>query len=122
MSTARVSRRLREQVLKDAGGRCGYCQASEEITGTPLDVEHIVPESLGGSSRRENLWVACSQCNVFKSNRIAWEDGGALIEGRSETGRASVVALRLNRVLLVRARKRWIAVGWHPPQDSDVAT
>ena len=45
MSATRVGQRLRDQVLHDAGGRCGYCRLSQEITGTPLEVEHIVPQA-----------------------------------------------------------------------------
>lgn len=141
MSTTRVGQRLRAQVLADAGGRCGYCQTSEEITGAPLEIEHLTPEALGGSTRRDNLWSACRQCNALKGDRVtaidletatlvplfnprqqvwaehfAWVEDGARISGRTPTGRATVEALALNRPLLVRARQRWISVGWHPPQ------
>lgn len=142
MSTARIGRRLRAQVLADSGGRCGYCQSSEEITGAPLEVEHLMPEAMGGPTRRDNLWAACRQCNALKGDRIEaidsatgvlasifnprhqeWtehfariEDGARVI-GRTPVGRATVTALALNRLLLVRARQRWIAVGWHPPVE-----
>lgn len=35
-----------------------------------LEVEHIIPESLGGETARSNLWLACHRYNQFKSNRI----------------------------------------------------
>jgi hypothetical protein len=38
-----------------------------------------------------------------------------MIEGLPPTGRATVAALVLNRPILVRARRIWNAVGWHPP-------
>ncbi len=148
MSKARVGKRLRALVFADAAGRCGYCQSSEDITGTALEIEHLVPEVRGGPTIRENLWAACRQCNVLKSDRMhaadpltgeevplfnprrdawalhfGWEDNGLRIAGRSPTGRATVVALALNRALLTRARARWIAAGWHPPiglQDPEV--
>ncbi len=144
MSKARIGRRLRVQVLEDADARCGYCRSSEEITGAPLEIEHVMPEALGGPTRRDNLWPACRQCNVLKSDRIeahdpatgllvtlfnprqqawrdhfAWIDAGARISGRTPTGRATVAALKLNRPLLVRARLRWIAAGWHPPDSPE---
>jgi len=131
---------LREQVLADAGGRCGYCRSSEEITGAPLEIEHLTPEALGGLTRRDNLWPACRQCNALKGDRVAgrdpetgasellfdprsqawldhfvWIEGGAQVAGRTPTGRATVEVLDLNRPLLVRARLRWISAGWHPP-------
>ena len=143
MSAARVGRRLRAQVLADAGGRCGYCRSSEEITGAPLEIEHVMPAVLGGLTRRDNLWAACRQCNALKSDWIeaidpttgalvplfnprqqvwaehfGWVEAGAHIAGRTPTGRATVAALALNRPLLVRARRRWIAAGWHPPEES----
>jgi len=127
-------------VLADAGGRCGYCQSSEEITGIPLEIEHLMPEALGGPTRRDNLWPACRQCNALKGARVAgldpetrvsaplfnprrqawaehfaWVKGGAHVVGQTPTGRATVEALGLNRPLLVRARLRWISAGWHPP-------
>lgn len=143
MSAAHIGRRLRAQVLADAGGRCGYCHSSEEITGTPLDIEHVLPEALGGATHRANLWAACRQCNAIKGDHVTaldpltgslaaifnpreqlwvehfvWVDGGARISGRTPTGRATVTALALNRPLLVRARQRWIGVGWHPPDEA----
>ena len=146
MSTTRVGSRLRAQVLEDAGGRCGYCRSSEEITGAPLEIEHVVPKALGGPTRRDNLWAALRQCNTLKSDRIeavdpatgrvvpffnprrqVWAEhfarieGGARIAGQTPTGRATVAALDLNRLLLVQARQRWIAVGWHPPDELSIA-
>ncbi len=143
MSVTRVGQRLRAQVLTDAGGRCGYCRSSEEIMGAPLEIEHVVPEALGGPTRRDNLWAACRQCNALKGDRMrasdpvsgetvplfdprrqAWEDhfawveDGARIAGQTPTGRATVDALGLNRSLLVRARQRWVSAGWHPPGGS----
>jgi len=48
---------------------CGYCQSSEARLGMPLETEHIIPESAGGQTIVENLWLACHRCNQFKSNR-----------------------------------------------------
>jgi 5-methylcytosine-specific restriction endonuclease McrA len=70
VSRASISRRLRTQVLADAGGRCGYCRSSEEITGAPLEIEHLVPEARGGPTRRSKLWAACRHCNALKSDHI----------------------------------------------------
>jgi len=143
MSVTRVGQRLRTQVLVDAGGRCGYCRSSEEIMGAPLEIEHVVPEALGGPTRRDNLWAACRQCNALKGDRtqaddpvtdavvplfnprrqvwrehFSWSDDGAHIVGQTAERRATVQALGLNRPLLVRARQRWVAAGWHPPAES----
>jgi hypothetical protein len=34
----------------------------------PLEVEHIIPKSRGGSNRVSNLTIACTNCNQKKSN------------------------------------------------------
>jgi hypothetical protein len=51
------------------------------------------------------------------SAHFAWQADGLLIAGLTPTGQATVMALRLNRPLLVHARRRWISAGWHPPDD-----
>lgn len=74
MSAARVGVRLRAQVLADAGRRCGYCRVSEEITGAPLEIDHLLPEVAGGPTWRDNLWAACRQCNAFKGRQMQARD------------------------------------------------
>jgi len=136
-----ISTKLRLQIEQDAGHRCGYCLSDETLTGIPLSVEHILPEALGGETRRDNLWLACRPCNEYKGTKIHakdpkqgkkvplfdprnhnwhehfyWSEDGCYIVGKTTTGRATVIALRLNRDLLVKARKRWVLVGWHPPE------
>jgi 5-methylcytosine-specific restriction endonuclease McrA len=34
-----------------------------------MDVEHIIPEVLGGLTKEDNLWLACSLCNSHKGDR-----------------------------------------------------
>ncbi len=112
--------------------------------GAPLEIKHMFPEALGGSTRRDNLWAACRQCNALKGDRtqtwdpvtdavapifnprrqvwsehFSWSDDGAHIVGRTAEGRATILALDLNRSLLVRARQRWVVAGWHLPVASD---
>jgi hypothetical protein len=142
MTSTYVSRKLRERVAEQARHRCGYCLTSEQITGLSLEVDHLIPQILGGPTIEENLWLACSACNAFKGYRISaldpesgqtvrlfnpreqswaehflWMDSGVRIAGRTAIGRATVNALHLNRLLLVRARQSWIKAGWHPPPD-----
>ena len=142
MSRTYVSKALREQVRAAARYRCGYCQTAEAIVGTPMEVDHIIPELLGGLTEEENLWLACSLCNQHKGSRIAapdpltgervhlfdprrqdwrqhfaWSTEQDHIVARTAIGRATLVALNLNRSSLVSARRAWTAVGWHPPGD-----
>ncbi len=133
---------LRQQVIQTANYRCEYCRTSSKLTGTPLVMEHILPRSLGGSDERDNLAAACYRCNEFKGAKtealdpetgqvvplfnpridvwqahFAWGNGGTHLIGITPTGRASVVALRLNNDNIVAARALWIESAWHPPGD-----
>jgi 5-methylcytosine-specific restriction endonuclease McrA len=142
MSRTRLPRALRERVADRARHRCGYCLTAEAIVGTPMEVDHIIPEALGGTSDEDNLWLACSLCNDHKNDRIvaldaetgelvrlfdprrdawsehfAWTQEGDRVVGLTAKGRATVTALNLNRPSLVKARQLWVSVGWHPPKD-----
>jgi len=127
-------------VAQSADYRCAYCQISERIVGPLLEIDHIIPQSKGGSSEESNLTLACPLCNGHKSKRteaidpqtgyttplfnprqeywsdhFTWNDGGAIIEGKTAIGRATVLALDLNHPDVVAARRLWASVGWHPP-------
>ena len=56
---------LREYLLEKWGRRCAYCQK----TGVPLQIEHLVPRTRGGSNRVSNLVLACAPCNVKKGTQ-----------------------------------------------------
>jgi hypothetical protein len=142
MSRSYISKALRDVVAQQARYRCGYCLTQEAVVGTPMEVDHIIPESLGGLTEETNLWLACSLCNNHKGDRIAaldpetgevvrlfdprrqvwrehftWSMEGDRMIGRTPTGRATIIALNVNRPSLVRARQAWVSVGWHPPDD-----
>lgn len=110
--------------------------------GVPLTIDHIIPVAAGGPTIRDNLWLACRPCNEFKAARTHTEDpetGEAVplfnprtqdwhahftwnadqteVVGLTAIGRATVATLQLNRPMLVRARRRWILAGWHPPSE-----
>ena len=48
MSQAYVSKELRDRVAAQARYRCGYCLTAQAIVGTPMEIDHLLPESLGG--------------------------------------------------------------------------
>lgn len=62
---------VREYLLEKWGRKCAYCGAKN----IPLEIEHIVPKSRGGSNRVSNLALACVACNREKGNRTAAEFG-----------------------------------------------
>jgi len=105
-------------------------------------MEHILPRSQGGSDDRRNLAASCYRCNEFKGaktdavdpetgqfaplfnprtqtwvGQFAWVNGSTQMIGVTPTGRATVIALRLNNENVVEARSIWIELGWHPPAD-----
>lgn len=55
MSDFRVSPELRKRIALEGKYRCGYCLTSELLTGTALELDHILPRSLGGSTEESNL-------------------------------------------------------------------
>ncbi len=55
---------IREYLLEKWGRQCAYCDAQN----VPLQVDHIVPRSHGGSDRVSNLTLACQPCNIKKGN------------------------------------------------------
>ena len=56
---------LWEYLLEKFGRKCFYCGAKN----TPLEKEHILPKSKGGTNRASNLTLACKPCNIEKGNR-----------------------------------------------------
>lgn len=137
-----IPKALREKVAATARHRCGYCLTPQSFTAMPMNIEHIIPLAVGGSSTEDNLWVACPLCNGHKgvqthktdpvtskrvplfnpryhswSEHFRWSEDGTELIGQTACGRATVIALKLNNKHLVRACRRWVAVGWHPPQD-----
>ncbi len=71
---------LKEYLLLKWGHQCAYCKQ----TGMPLQVEHIVPKSRGGSHRTTNLTLACEHCNQQKGNRTAQEFGCSHIQAQAQ--------------------------------------
>jgi HNH endonuclease len=137
-SRQEIERRVRAL----AGNRCGYCLSPQQLVLGLLEIEHLLPSSLGGTDDEENLWLACRMCNNFKSAHVSaldpqsnrfvplfnprrcvwnvhfqWSDDGKRIVGKTDRGRATVIALQLNNIVAVTVRANWIIAGWHPSKD-----
>lgn len=67
IDTEPVPDSLRYIVLKESNGRCALCGATRNER--VLDVDHIIPRSLGGKTEYSNLQVLCSKCNRSKRNK-----------------------------------------------------
>lgn len=90
---------VREYLLEKWGRECAYC-GDKDI---PLEVEHIVPRSQGGTDRVGNLALACRECNQSKGN-LSLEDFFASDRGLKKRLKANSKdgATRLNRVQRTR--------------------
>lgn len=67
LESSPIPKDMRFRVLQESGGRCSLCgKTSKE---SPLEVDHIIPRSRGGSNDYENLQVLCKECNGAKSNQ-----------------------------------------------------
>lgn len=137
---AYISDSLRRFVIDRAHGLCEYCQTAQIIV-VSMEIDHIIAEIHGGQTRADNLCLACQGCNSFKQDsqtgidsetgheiplfnprtqqwheHFRWKDDGTVIVGVSESGRATVARLRMNREGVVASRRLWVQAGWHPPQ------
>jgi len=139
---SRISKDLDKQVREASKNRCGYCLTPQSLTSHKLEIEHIYPTSKGGNSEKENLCLACRQCNLHKSSRIfgfdvvsgkkakifnpnkqkwtenfTWSKDKTEIIGKTLCGRATIYALKMNDELQTNARKVWKLTGLFPPKD-----
>jgi HNH endonuclease len=71
---SKISILIQEQIRQRAQYLCEFCHANEQWQYVKFTVDHIVPLSLGGSDRPENLALACFHCNRRKTNRLAAMD------------------------------------------------
>ena len=136
----RLSIAWRERIRLRARNLCEYCRSQMNLTGHDFTIDHIIPEAEGGSNDFANLCLCCFWCNNFKRARLhlldartghqvrlfhprrdiwaehfRWSPTKTRIIGRPAIGRVTVIALRLNRLTLVGARRLWARHGLHPP-------
>lgn len=60
-----------EEIIKKQNGRCAICGEVK-----PLEKDHIIPLSLGGSFTKENIQGLCRGCNMKKLNKMpkGWKE------------------------------------------------
>ncbi|MFO0596732.1 MAG: HNH endonuclease [Myxococcaceae bacterium] len=81
-------------------GKCLHCgkKLVVELDGTAVarvTIEHIVPQSAGGTDELLNLALACSRCNNRKGRQHDWK------------GLGDARAAELIEALLAKRRARW---------------
>jgi hypothetical protein len=131
--------RLIQEVRDRAFEACEYCllpQSSQEAT---FHIDHIVPRREGGETDVANLALACVTCSLRKGARMfaidpqtqatvrlfhpreeTWSEHFRLndefeFEGLSPIGRATIVAMGMNRPAIISIRKELHFLGRFPP-------
>jgi hypothetical protein len=128
---------LRRLVIRRAGGQCEYCHLSQAGQEATFHIDHIIPVVAGGKTVAENLALACVSCSLRKGARqtaidpltgneaplfnprldvwmehFQWDDVHLI--SLTATGRATIDALDMNRVLILAIRKEEALLGRHP--------
>jgi len=67
----RINPEVRQIVASRANYVCEYCLIAEADAYFRFQVEHIISRKHGGSSKLENLALACVFCNRYKGSDIA---------------------------------------------------
>lgn len=142
-----VNNTTRQLVRERAKFLCEYCHSPEWSSADLFTLDHLVPQSLGGSDELDNLALACRRCNerrynfttgtdpetkletsIFQPRQQVWAEhfiwtaDGVKIVSLTSVGRATSNRLDLNDEFhndefIQRARRFWVRGGWHPPSD-----
>ena len=84
---------IREYLLEKFKRQCVYCKKKN----IPLEIEHIIPKSRGGSNRVNNLTIACRECNQRKDNMTAAEFGFPKVQKQASKGLKHAAHMNLIR-------------------------
>jgi 5-methylcytosine-specific restriction endonuclease McrA len=89
---------VREYLLEKFKRQCAYCEAKN----VPLEVEHIIPKSRGGSNCVSNLTLACHACNQRKGDQTAAEFGHPEVQKQAKQPLKDTAAVNTTRWALWR--------------------
>lgn len=142
MPKSYISKKLRRAVAKRAKGYCEYCLMPSDYSPSSFEIDHIQPESKDGKTSKENLALACRECNGHKFNKtehinpvskepcrlyhprlddwyqhFEWDDDEIIIIGKTAVGKTTLDLLKLNRESNINQRSLLRLVGLHPPSD-----
>ncbi len=59
----RINDGMKRLVRQRADCLCEYCHSSERLSANRFTIEHLIPQSIGGSDELDNLALACLRCN-----------------------------------------------------------
>lgn len=63
-----INERIRQLVRQRAKCLCEYCHSPERSSSDVFTIDHLVPQSKGGSDELDNLALACRRCNERRYN------------------------------------------------------
>ncbi|MEH2363645.1 HNH endonuclease [Nostoc sp.] len=142
-----ITNKTQEFVRKRANFQCEYCHYPELLSTSPLTIDHIYPQSLGGSDNVDNLALACRRCNERHYNftvgidpetkqeialfnprlqkwaeHFIWSVDATRIIGITPTGRATCNRFDLNDErrsdrFIQKSRQLWVKGDFHPPTE-----
>lgn len=69
-----TSKKVTDEMLEKYGYKCFYCEhpvekvrvANKTRGVRKATIDHVIPKIKGGSNKRENLVIACKNCNTKK--------------------------------------------------------
>ena len=88
---------VRNYLLEKFNRECVYCGKKD----IPLEVEHIIPKSRGGSDRVDNLTISCHDCNQEKDNQTAKEFGYPNVQKQAKKTLKSTAFMNIVRWKIV---------------------
>ena len=101
MKREQISTRLRFAVLQRDDFRCQYCGARG--AQSPLEVDHILAVSRGGTNHEDNLLTACWACNNGKSADVPFDQVDRILlslSGFATSAPTNLVRARVFRLSL----------------------
>jgi hypothetical protein len=130
---------MRRDVADRASLRCEYCRVHQDDRLFAHEIDHIVAAKHGGETQRDNLSLACAECNRYKGSDLysldsvtqtivplfhprldRWSDhfraSDGVIEALTPTGRVTARLLQFNRVDAIDRRRSLIGLGRYPAE------
>ena len=131
----RIPIALAKLVRRRAREVCEYCLLPQSSQEAAFHLDHVQPRSVHGPTRVDNLALACVTCSLKKAARthgrdpvsnewvplfnprqdswsahFRWSRGCRLL-GRTATGRATILALGMNRPAVIAVRQALVKLG-----------
>lgn len=129
---------LRRLVNQRAKNRCEYCKLSQAGQVATFHIDHVTPVAAGGPTTADSLALACVACSlhkaakqkardpetnewidIFNPRQQEWNEhfrwDGVTIVALTPMGRATVAALKMNRLMMISIRQEEVLLGRHPP-------